>query len=606
MKSKAGVSYPVMMISGIIKVAVLAGIIYVILFVNKTIPLISSGDHISNYLELIGISFAVTFITTSLFGGLSDKTEKIFWLSYPEHYLINTNLNFNVLSSTSFICLGIETAAALMTGIDEYIREAVFLSAFIMGILSIVILSYKFTAVFFSRQKLLDDAEADFQKMVDDTGDKEELKNAVIGIFNNTLEAVSPEGSNMERVNENITLLLKYYDNETCRYWLEKLIIEIGRINISILIQLVYVFEDSQYKGQFSDLVETVGYMKNLPFDPNEILNRIYMPRFRDIKERVTYTLGSEEYVQKWEEWNDTSEEINNILRKIRTDNYDNCLFILEQLSELPYDLVKYECSSTVVSVWSDIVDQMISCVKGKDSVSFQKIEMPLFNFLSKHPAYYYDTDMVTDRIICYREQLGEQLNNTVTDRMRALSENQIAEMISYIEDEEAKHTIFVWMAKEMADGNLQEELWGIFTVDLYKNGQKVYLYNKWISCIIEEFNQKEQALFEEKLDADDIRAYDFKDFISKMTVLLSHVKKYEEYKYNNSLTKFLKAALENDYTGKAVIRVNPIVYDILLKEDSMEELYDVQLEMEKMRENGSDTEDTGEDENEEKRSTGK
>ena len=41
-------------------------------------PLISSGDPISNYLELIGISFAVTFITTSLFGGLSDKTEKIY------------------------------------------------------------------------------------------------------------------------------------------------------------------------------------------------------------------------------------------------------------------------------------------------------------------------------------------------------------------------------------------------------------------------------------------------------------------------------------------------------------------------------------------------
>lgn len=557
-------------------------------------PLISSGDPISNYLELIGISFAVTFITTSLFGGLSDKTEKIYWLSYPEHYLINSKLNFNVLSTTSFICLGIETVVALMTGIDENIRELVFLAAFVIGILSIVILSYKFTAVFFSRQKLLEDAEADFQKMVDNTDEKEELKKAVIGIFNNTLEAVSPEGSNMERVNENITLLLKHYDNETCRYWLEKLIIEIGRVNISMLIQLIYVFEDSQYNEQFSDLIETVGYMKDLPFDPDEILNRLYMPRFQELKGKVTYDLGSEEYVEKWKEWKETSDETNSILRKIKTNNFDNCLFILEQLSDFPYNFLKVECSSTVVPVWNDIVDQMISCVNDNDAVSFQKIERPLFAFLANHPAYNFEYDEYRDRIEKPRDQFGEQLNMITADRIKELSDESIGKMIDYIEDDEAKQSFLYWMADQMADGNLPEKLWGIYKVDLYRLNSKEYYYRYWRNSIIDEYYKKDEALSEIQEDADSIEAHEFIDFIEKMTRLLAHVKGYEEYKYVNSLSEFLKAVLEKDYTGEAIIRVNPIVYDILLKEDSMEELYDVQLEMEKMRD-GTDTEYTGE-----------
>ena len=111
---------------------------------------------------------------------------------------------------------------------------------------------------------------------------------------------------------------------------------------------------------------------------------------------------------------------------------------------------------------------------------------------------------------------------------------------------------------------------------------------------IIKEYYKKDKALSEIQEDADSIAAHEFIDFIEKMTKLLSHVKTYEDKYFTDSLTDFLKAVLEKDYTGEAIIRVNPIVYDILLKEDSMEELYDVQLEMEKMRD-GTDTEYTGE-----------
>ena len=546
MKNKTAVPFPVMMIAGMLTIAVFAGIIYAILLIKKAAPLISSGDPVSSYIDLIGVSFSVTFITTSLFGGLSDKSEKIYWLSYPEHYLINSNLNFNVLSTTSFICLAIEAAAAAAAGADEYIRESVFLSAFTVGILSIVILSYKFTAVFFSRQKLLNDAEADFRKMVDDDN-REELKNAVTGIFNNTLEALDLEGSNMQRVNENVTLLLKYYDNETCRYWLQKLIIEIGRNNLSMVIQLINLYENSEYREKFRGLIEEVAYIKKLPFDRDEILNQLYMRRFRELKEKVAYSILDEEYTERWQEWHAVSEEVNSILRKIKTDNFDNCMFVLKQITELPYEFVKFECSAAVVPAWRDITDQMISCVKENDAVSFQNIEKPLFAFLVDHPAHYYEYSELDDGIICLREQLTEQLNKMTADRIKELSDDQIAEMIEYIEDDDAKQDLFIWMADQMTDQNLPEELWGIYKKDLYRNGGKDYYYHVWRRCIIREYRRRDEALSEVKKDADSIEAHEYIDYIKRMTALLSHVMKYEQYKHVNSLYYFLKEVLEKE-----------------------------------------------------------
>ena len=612
MKNKTAVPFPVMMIAGMLTIAVFAGIIYAILLIKKAAPLISSGDPVSSYIDLIGVSFSVTFITTSLFGGLSDKSEKIYWLSYPEHYLINSNLNFNVLSTTSFICLAIEAAAAAAAGADEYIRESVFLSAFTVGILSIVILSYKFTAVFFSRQKLLNDAEADFRKMVDDDN-REELKNAVTGIFNNTLEALDLEGSNMQRVNENVTLLLKYYDNETCRYWLQKLIIEIGRNNLSMVIQLINLYENSEYREKFRGLIEEVAYIKKLPFDRDEILNQLYMRRFRELKEKVAYSILDEEYTERWQEWHAVSEEVNSILRKIKTDNFDNCMFVLKQITELPYEFVKFECSAAVVPAWRDITDKMISCVKEKDAVSFQNIEKPLFAFLVDHPAHYYEYSELDDGIICVREQLTEQLNKMTADRIKELSDDQIAEMIEYIEDDDAKQDLFIWMADQMTDQNLPEELWGIYKKDLYRNGGKDYYYHVWGRCIIRESRRRDEALSEVKKDADSIEAHEYIDYIKRMTALLSHVMKYEQYKHVNSLYYFLKEVLEKDYTGEAIISASPIVYDVLVKEenDGLEVLYDVQNELENgediPEEDGNDIEeaenkeDTGDFDNEEK-----
>ena len=109
MKTKKNIPLTIRLILGVILVAAIAALIWCVeSFFGVTI-LATEEDKISNYLQIMGISFSVTFITTSLLGGLSDKTEKIYWLNYPESYLINSALNFMVFSTLSFLCLGIQT-----------------------------------------------------------------------------------------------------------------------------------------------------------------------------------------------------------------------------------------------------------------------------------------------------------------------------------------------------------------------------------------------------------------------------------------------------------------------------------------------------------------
>ena len=178
---------------GIIAVAILALCLVLICEGFGWFSLFGNEENFSDALAIIGISFSVTFITTSLLGGLSDKSEKIYWLNYPEHYLINSFLNFNVLSSVAFTCLAIQTVMVFLKSVDPSIREAIFLSAFIIDIVSIVILTYKFTAVFFTRKRLLKKAELRFKKLIETPEEEEELYQAVVGIFNNTIEAAGRE-----------------------------------------------------------------------------------------------------------------------------------------------------------------------------------------------------------------------------------------------------------------------------------------------------------------------------------------------------------------------------------------------------------------------------
>ena len=147
-----------------------------------------------------------------------------------------------------------------------------------------------------------------------------------------------------------------------------------------MVMQLINLYENSEYREKFSGLIEEIAYIKNIPFDPDEILNQLYMRRFRELKEKVAYSILDEEYNERWLEWQAVSEEVNGILRKMKTDNFDNCMFVLKQITELPYEFVKYECSAAVVPAWRDITGQMISCVKEKDAVSFQNIEKPVLS----------------------------------------------------------------------------------------------------------------------------------------------------------------------------------------------------------------------------------
>ena len=104
------------------------------------------------YLDFVAISFSVTFLTTSLLGGLADKTEKIYWITYPDEYLIQSVLNFFNLSLISYLAIGVQVVFALIK-CNEFIKDSIFMSAFIIGTATIIILSYKFTSIYFNREK---------------------------------------------------------------------------------------------------------------------------------------------------------------------------------------------------------------------------------------------------------------------------------------------------------------------------------------------------------------------------------------------------------------------------------------------------------------------
>ena len=570
MKTNNNIPLTIRLILGVILVAAIAALIWCVeSFFGVTI-LATEEDKISNYLQIMGISFSVTFITTSLLGGLSDKTEKIYWLNYPESYLINSTLNFMVLSTLSFLCLGIQTTLAVMIFLPEEIRESGFLASFLVGNITIVILSYKFTAVFFRRKKMVKKAAQIFDKMITDEKYKPDLQEAVVGLFNNTLEATSSDSCNFERVKENIMLLFKYSDNDTCSFWLKKLVVEIGRNNTSMLSQLVLELEESTYYDKFTHLLELTVLNKHVPFDGLELLNTIYDVRLKDFKKK----LGSQQLFvdgsadeEKSATWSSVARDLNILLTKIDISRLDNCIFILKNLKELPFELLKMDnCMKKIEDVWDSILNFLTICINQNDTISYQQLEKMMFDFLLEHPYDYFDTDMMF--VWHSIEPLLEDLHKKTSGAIGKMTSDQLSYMIDVIEDDTDRHKFHGWFVDRMARGEISEELWGLAKQAAY-NYQGKYCYSKDFSnCIINELIAKRNKLKSSYIERDsdgkkdrykyNIEILEYNQFTHKFIRLLSRVKQYEDTIGEHSIERFLKVMFNDVFVGEA----NSFIHD--------------------------------------------
>lgn len=573
MRMKAGkrFTFPIMMLLGVLAVAAAAALIWALEAAFDAAPL-AGEDGVGNYLGLLGVSFSVTFLTTSLFGGLSDKSEKIYWLSYPESYLINIPLNFMVLSSLSFLCLGFQALAALLVRLPEYPREALFLASFVVGIAAIVLLSYKFTAVFFSRGKLVKKAEDRFGAMVEkaaaDPAGAGELRDAVIGLFNNTLEAALAEGSDLDRVSENIRLLLRYPEEATCAFWLRKLVLEIGKVNTAMLVQLAARFDGAEDGGGFTPLLESALNRKDLPFNASEILSFLYELRFRRLRrllEAEAHTAHSASLPTEYEDqlfWSGKGKELDLLLRRIDTSSCDNCCFVLENLSALPALLLRQDaCIGSVTEAWGDAVAQYGACVRARDTRACQKLHSLLFPFLLRYPARSYDDSW--GELVVLSDQLGEVLNKKAAECIDDLTRGHheaLSYMIDVIEDEEERAGFVLWVVDRMADGALPEELWDTGKYAGYRWGGTYEYAGYMTEQLLRRLHEKEKALdgeyarrkeTDKDLYEDNIPLLEYLDELRRCAGVLARGKKYETGRAGSCLRTYVAEAISRVCPGE-------------------------------------------------------
>ena len=182
-------------------------------------PITNRGDLVA----FLAISAQITFLTTSLLGGLSDKTERIYWITYPEEYLINSRLNFENLSVISYTSIGVQFVIMLLSyNGKELFMNVFFMVAFAISIIAIVILNYRFTSVFFNREKICKSKEKEFERLLDERNaysngeddNASELSKKLMVIIdklhNYTIDAA--DNRLFSIVYENVSLFLKYYD----------------------------------------------------------------------------------------------------------------------------------------------------------------------------------------------------------------------------------------------------------------------------------------------------------------------------------------------------------------------------------------------------------
>lgn len=423
------------------------------------------------YLDFVAISFSVTFLTTSLLGGLSDKTEKIYWITYPDEYLIQSVLNFFNLSLISYLAIGVQVVFALIK-CNEYIKDSIFMSAFIIGTAAIIILSYKFTSIYFNREKIRLKAENKFATWINaaNHGDKAEGKevySAIMKMYNYTLQAA--EDVKMTTVCENIRLLYAYAEkNADCRTWLERLIKKLASEYADIFCQVLFYIDgeisEQSEKNKFYQAVIRYVDVENAGINVMEVLARFIEDIVNEYAEEYEKTadwaggLPPEEY----EKLKNLAGDIAMLLEGVfqgacnNPELYVNETYkklLLNSLSWSPGLLDEETVKTVILNYWDNMLAHYAENIRMGKVKTIVKVGELVFQIVTENEstyAYEYDPDMrITFRLITdMKEHLDEKLAEIFNHNKELLGK-----VIGIIPDAKSQYQFCEYVGEVMVDG---------------------------------------------------------------------------------------------------------------------------------------------------------
>lgn len=423
------------------------------------------------YLDFVAISFSVTFLTTSLLGGLSDKTEKIYWITYPDEYLIKSVLNFFNLSLISYLSIGVQVVFALIK-CDEFFKDSIFMSAFIIGTVTIIILSYKFTSIYFNREKIRLNAEKKFAAWIDaanngDKADEKEVYSAVMKMYNYTFQAA--DDVKMTTVCENIQLLYAYAEkNRDCRTWFERLIKKLASENADIFCQALFYIDgemnEQSEKNKFYRAVITYVDLETADINVMEVLARFIEDIVNEYAEEYEKTadwaggLPPEEY----EKLKNIAENIAVLLEGVFMGACNNSeLYVNETYKKLllniliwsPELLDEETVKTVILHYWDNMLAYYCENIRMGKVKTIVKVGELIFQIVTENESTYpneYDPDMcmichlITDMKTHLDEKLAEIFDH---------NEELLGKVIGIISDSKQQYQFCEYVGEVMADG---------------------------------------------------------------------------------------------------------------------------------------------------------
>lgn len=170
------------------------------------------------YGEWLSISYSTIFLSTSLLGMLSDKSETVYWVNVNEYSLVNPRwFNFFTLSTIGYVTLLIETYAVLAR------KPLLVMVCFAVGIFTIISIFYKMMGSKYSRERLKQKLEERFHKEMPEKGEKNDYIEGIYTKLYKTTEIACQYGK-LEIIDENIDFYFcNVYENVQEELMKEKL-----------------------------------------------------------------------------------------------------------------------------------------------------------------------------------------------------------------------------------------------------------------------------------------------------------------------------------------------------------------------------------------------
>ena len=423
------------------------------------------------YLDFVAISFSVTFLTTSLLGGLADKTEKIYWITYPDEYLIQSVLNFFNLSLISYLAIGVQVVFALIK-CNAFFKDSIFMSAFIIGTGTIIILSYKFTSIYFNREKIRLKAEKRFAAWIDaanngEKADEKEVYSAIMKMYNYTIQAA--EDVKMTTVCENILLLYAYAEkNKDCRNWIERLIKKLASENPDLFCQVLFYIDgemnERSEKNKFYQTVITNVDLEAADINVMEVLARFIEDIINEYAEEYEKTadwvggLSPEEY----EKLKNIAENIAVLLEGVFVGACNNSeLYVNETYKKLLLNILAWspglldeETVKTVtLNYWDNMLAYYFENIRMGKVKTIVKVGELIFQIVTENESTYpseYDPEMhiicrlITDMKAHLNEKLAEIFDH---------NEELLGKVIGIISDPKQQYQFCEYVGEVMADG---------------------------------------------------------------------------------------------------------------------------------------------------------